>query len=65
MPDDLLRYADRWAALAADAFARFRHVDQPLLHLVKPEFAHKIEGITRRGEPLDSIASFYYAGRKK
>jgi SET domain-containing protein len=65
MPDDLLRYADRWDALAADAFARFRHVEQPLLHLVKPEFASKIEGITRRGEPLDSIASFYYAGRKE
>ncbi|HZG75905.1 MAG TPA: SET domain-containing protein [Paenibacillus sp.] len=64
LPDDLLRYADRWDALAADAFKRFLDVEQPLLHLVKPEFARKIEGITRRGEPLDSIASFYYAGRK-
>ncbi len=63
LPDDLLRYAERWDALAADAFTRFLQVDQPLLHLVKPEFAHKIEGIARRGEPLDSIASFYYAGR--
>ena len=65
MPDDLLCYAETWDRLAADAFARFNEVEQPLKHLIKPEFARKIEGITTRGEPLDSIASFHYAGRRE
>ncbi|HZG58877.1 SET domain-containing protein [Paenibacillus sp.] len=64
LPDDLLRYADKWDRLAADAFRRFRTVEQPLLHLVKPEFLPKIERIVDLGEAPDSIRSFHYGGRE-
>ena len=63
LPDDLLHYAEVWDRMAAEAFARFNHVEQPLKHLIKQEFHPKIEGITLRGERLDSIAAFYYSGR--
>jgi len=63
LPDDLLHYAEVWDRMAAEAFARFNHVEQPLKHLIKQEFHPKIEGITLRGERLDSIATFYYSGR--
>jgi len=63
MPDDLLHYAEVWDRMAVEAFARFNHVEQPLKHLIKQEFHPKIEGITLRGERLDSIATFYYSGR--
>lgn len=63
MPDDLLRFAGHWDALAAEAFGHFNRVEQPLKHLIKPEFLPKIEGITQRGEPLDTIAAFFYSGR--
>lgn len=59
-PDDLLHFADHWDKLAADAFTQFNKVEQPLQYLVKQEFMEKIEGITLRGEPLDSIKQFHY-----
>lgn len=62
-PDDLLRFSDRWDRLAADAFAHFDRVPQPLGHLIQPKFLEKVNEIVRRGVPIDSIASFYYAGR--
>lgn len=61
MPDDLLKFADYWDTLAADAFTQFNQVEQPLKYLIKQQFLQKIEGITLRGEPLDTIAQFHYS----
>jgi hypothetical protein len=60
MPDDLLHYYEEWDAQATDAFRRFRHVDQPLRHLIKREFVGKIEGIVSRDERIDSVIATYY-----
>jgi len=60
MPDDLLRYYEEWDALATATFRWYMHVEQPLGHLVKKEFAAKLERIATLGEPIDSIIATYY-----
>lgn len=60
MPDDLLHFYEDWDLVAQDAFSHFQHVDQPLKHLIKDEFTHKIERITKHGEPLDSVIATYF-----
>ena len=59
MPDDLLRYYRQWDEVAVEAFARFNHVEQPLLHLVRPKHLKIIRGITEQRRSLDSIISLY------
>lgn len=59
MPDDLLRYYSHWDEIAAEAFRHFNHVEQPLLHLVRPKHLKKIRAIVEQGEPLDSIIQLY------
>lgn len=59
MPDDLLLYADIWDAQALDALALYEKVEQPLAHLVRPEFAGKIAHAAREGVLLDSIRAIY------
>jgi hypothetical protein len=60
MPDDLLRYYPYWDGLAREAFRRFNHVEQPLKHLIKPEFVHKVQAVADQKAPMDSIVNLYY-----
>lgn len=60
MPDDLLHYYEKWDTLATETFSYFQQVNQPLQHLIKSEFASKIDRITKHGEPIDSIIATYY-----
>jgi len=60
LPDDLLRHYEEWDAQATEAFRRFGAVEQPLKHLVKAEFAEKLERIATRGEAIDSVIATYY-----
>ncbi|HZG58876.1 SET domain-containing protein [Paenibacillus sp.] len=60
MPDDLLRYYEVWDAQATEAFRSFGRVAQPLKHLIKPEFAAKLDRVASLGEPIDSVIATYY-----
>lgn len=65
MPDDLLRYADRWDLLAQEAFQFYNDVEQPLKHLVRAEFADKIQAVIAGKEPMLSIKKIHYDRKKK
>ncbi len=60
MPEDLLRYYPYWDRLAEEAFRRFNHVEQPLKHLIRREFASKVQAVADEREPMDSILNLYY-----
>lgn len=60
MPDDLLHYYEEWDSTAAETFRYFLQVEQPLGHLIKKEFADKIDRITKQGEAIDSVIATYY-----
>ncbi|MFY0544084.1 SET domain-containing protein [Brevibacillus sp. H7] len=60
MPDDLLRYYPCWDRLAKEAFRQFHHVNQPLKHLIKPQFWRKVHAVADGKEPLESILNIYY-----
>ncbi|MBY0084951.1 SET domain-containing protein [Brevibacillus brevis] len=59
MPDDLLRYYPQWDRIAAEAFQRFNHVEQPLLHLISPKHLETIRGITEQRLAIDSVVHLY------
>ena len=59
MPDDLLRYHQRWDRMAAEAFRHFSQVDQPLRHLIRPEHREKIRSIAEEGAQVDSLVNLY------
>ncbi|TMV48038.1 SET domain-containing protein [Paenibacillus mesophilus] len=60
MPGDLLQYADIWDAQALDAFRHYNEVEQPLAHLIRPEFKEKVEIAATRHELVDSIRVIYF-----
>jgi uncharacterized protein len=60
MPDDLLRYADKWDRQLADAFRLFGKVKQPLSGLIAPEHLAKAQRIARGDAAPDSIRTCYY-----
>ncbi|MBB3112163.1 hypothetical protein FHS18_004241 [Paenibacillus phyllosphaerae] len=60
MPGDLLKYADQWDAQALDAFRHYNEVEQPLAHLIRPEFREKVAVAANEHRLLDSIRSLYY-----
>jgi len=60
MPDDLLQYSDEWDRLVLEAFGNYRSVEQPLAHLVRPEFRDAIEVAADQHVLLDSIRTTYY-----
>jgi uncharacterized protein len=60
MPDDLLRYGDRWDRQLAEAFLYFNKIEQPLAALIKPEYLAKANLIGRGEAALDSIRTCFF-----
>ncbi|KRE72009.1 SET domain-containing protein [Paenibacillus sp. Soil750] len=60
MPGDLLLYADAWDAQALDAFRHYDEVEQPLAHLIRPEFKDKVAIAAKEQQLLDSIRAIYF-----
>lgn len=63
MPDDMLRYYRRWDELVLDALRFFDKVEQPLAHLILPEYIKKMRIAANTGILLDSIKSTYFDGK--
>ena len=60
MSDDLLHYSDEWDRLVLDAFGHYRSIEQPLAHLVQPEFRDALRVAVNQHVLLDSIRTTYY-----
>lgn len=60
LPDDLLRHADEWDALALAALADFDNVAQPLAELVAPRFKDRLRFAVETGVLLDSVRETYF-----
>lgn len=60
LPDDLLRYHQKWDKKLVSAFDHFDKIDQPLEHLVKKNHLIKIRNIISGSEAMDSILQCYY-----
>ncbi|CAN7753406.1 SET domain-containing protein [Paenibacillus sp. LjRoot56] len=60
MPGDLLLYADAWDAQALDAFRYYDEVEQPLAHLIRPEFKDKVAIAAKEQRLLDSIRVIHF-----
>lgn len=59
-PDDLLYYYKEWDEEVLEAFKHFHHIEQPLLHLIQPEFLEKVKQAVQQNKLPDSIKSNYY-----
>jgi len=57
-PDDVLRYADQWDRIVADAFALIKTLDQPLWPLVAEK--QQVEEVLRGGRPMPSCLRHYH-----
>jgi hypothetical protein len=60
MPGDLLHYADLWDAEALEAFRYYNEVEQPLAHLIRPEFRDKVDIAAMQHKLVDSIRAIYF-----
>lgn len=60
MPEDFLRYYPEWDQKAAEAMQHFNSVEQPLKHLIDPEYWDKIHAIASGKAPMDSLLTCYY-----
>ncbi|TVY05393.1 SET domain-containing protein [Paenibacillus cremeus] len=60
MPGDLMQYADVWDAQALDAFHHYDEVEQPLAHLIRPEFQEKVQIAAKEHRLVDSIRLIYF-----
>lgn len=60
MPDDILHYYPEWDRIASDAMQFFNQVEQPLRHLIDPQFMNKVNAVADGREPIDSILNCYY-----
>lgn len=60
MPGDLLHYAEQWDAQAIEAFRHYEEVDQPLAHLIRPEFREKVDIAARQHRLINSIRAIYF-----
>jgi uncharacterized protein len=59
-PDDLLHFYQEWDQKVINALKHFYSVEQPLLHLIRPEILEKIRFAAEEGKLLDSIKAIYY-----
>ena len=59
-PDDLLRYHQEWDRQVIGALKHVFEVEQPLFHLIQPEFREKIKTASTKRVLKDSIKSIYY-----
>jgi hypothetical protein len=60
MPDDILYYYPEWDRKAADAMRYFNQVEQPLQHLVEPQFVEKVKAVAEGRAAMDSVLNCYY-----
>jgi hypothetical protein len=60
MPGDLMLYADIWDGQALDAFREYNKVDQPLAHLIRPEFLDKVALAADQHILIDSVQLIYW-----
>lgn len=63
-PDDLLHYYKEWDSKVIDALKYFNDVEQPLLHLIRPEFMKKVKMAIEQGFLPNSIKEIYYDRQK-
>jgi uncharacterized protein len=63
-PDDLLHYYEEWDQKAISALKHLYDVEQPLIHLIRPEFTEKVRIAATEQILLDSIKSIYYDRHK-
>ncbi|RCW48472.1 SET domain-containing protein [Paenibacillus prosopidis] len=59
-PDDLLYYYEEWDQQVIEALKNFYDVEQPLIHLIRPEFMEKIRFAATEHTLPDSIKNTYY-----
>lgn len=59
MPGDLLQYARVWDAQALEAFRYYNEVEQPLAHLIRPEFRDQVSVAANQHMLLNSIREIY------
>jgi hypothetical protein len=59
MPDDILYYYREWDRLALEAIKHFKHVAQPLKHLLHPEYLERVKAVAEGREKLESILTCY------
>ncbi|MGM0881451.1 MAG: SET domain-containing protein [Bacillota bacterium] len=59
-PDDLLYYYKEWDQKVIEALNHFYDVEQPLIHLIRPEFMEKIKIAATEQILPDSIKCTYY-----
>lgn len=63
-PDDLLHYHEEWDLKVLRAIQHFYEVEQPLYHLIRPEFEEKVKRAVREQFLPDSIKCIYYDPHK-
>lgn len=59
-PDDLLYYYKEWDDEVLEALKYFHHVEQHLLHLIRPEYLEKVKLAVKQNKLPDSIKQNYY-----
>jgi len=59
-PDDLLYYHKEWDQKVIEALKHLYEVEQPLIHLIRPEFQEKVRVAATEQVLLDSIKSIYF-----
>lgn len=59
-PDDLLYYHEEWDRKVVGALETLYKVEQPLMHLIRPEFREKVRIAATEHILLDSIKNIYY-----
>jgi hypothetical protein len=60
MPDDILIYYPIWDGIAAEAFCHFNQVEQPLHHLIDPQYRDRVMAVAANQVKMDSILTCYY-----
>lgn len=63
-PDDLLKYHEEWDQKVIKAMKHFYDVEQPLLHLIQPEYMEKVRKAATEQILTDSIKNIYYDRHK-
>jgi len=59
-PDDLLYFYKEWDQQVTEALKHFNDVEQPLIHLIRPEFKEKVMIAAKEHVLPDSIKNNYY-----
>lgn len=59
-PDDLLYFHEEWDQQVMESLKHFDEVEQPLLHLIRPDFMKKVRIAVKEKVLLDSIKNIYY-----